>query len=175
MIFFLSLNSFAGNLEKIIKSYKNEQYWKSCDLCEKSLSLYEKNSDFLNFCSLSCLKSGELEKMGKFASLLGKKASDRKNSVYFLTILYQKKLLLNSILDKADISFVKLPKTNYILSDIFIKYVKKDFTKRKNVYLFKDDEDPKITYKLSVQKMDGENKLFLKTFKGKILIKTRIY
>ena len=112
--------------------------------------------------------------MGKFASLLGKKASDRKNSVYFLTILYQKKLLLNSILDKADISFVKLPKTNYILSDIFIKYVKKDFTKRKNVYLFKDDEDPKITYKLSVQKMDGENKLFLKTFKGKILIKTRI-
>ncbi len=165
----------AYSLENILKSYENGQYWKSCSLCQKSIKLYKDKDEFLNFCALSCLKANELEKMASFASLLKKTPLDRKNSIYFLTILYQKELLFHSILDGKDISFVKIPKTNYILSDIFVRYVKKDYIKKGKVYIFPDKKNPNIFYKLSIEKMGDKRKLFLRTFKGKILLETRIY
>jgi len=172
----LAVFLFGGDeLQEIIASYKNEQYWKTCNKCSLFIKRYQDNSDFLNFCALSCLKADSLDKIYPFVKRLKNSPSDRKNSLYFLTILYQKELLLNSILDKIDISFVKLPKTNYILSDIFIKYVNKNYTKKDNAYIFKDDNNPFITYKLTVNKIDGENRLILKTFKRDIVTKIRVY
>ncbi len=168
-----SLN--AQDFKKLLESFKNEQYWKTCSLCEKNLKEYKKNSEFLNFCALSCLRANQLEDMARFASLLKKTKKDRENSIYFMTILYQKELLFHAVLDNKNISFVNIPKTNYILSDIFYKFVKKNFIKSKNAYIFKDDKKKDISYKLSVEKIDGEKKLFLRTFQGKVLVKTRIY
>jgi len=172
---FVAITLFGGDIKDILLSYKNEQYWKTCNKCTLSLNLYGKNSDFLNFCAISCVKADDLDKIYPFVKRLKTSPSDRANMIYFMTILYQKELLFHSIIDKTDISSIKLPKINYILSDIFVKYVNKNYTKKGNVYIFKDDKNPLITYKLSIEEMEGEKKIFLKTFKKKIITKTRIY
>ncbi len=175
VLFLFSILKAREPLKEIISSYKNEQYWKTCSKCSLFINRYENNGDFLNFCAFSCLKADNLDKIYPFAKRLKNSPSDRKNALFFMTILYQKELLLNSILDKIDISFVKLPKTNYILSDIFTKYVNKNYIKKDNAYIFRDDENPFITYKLTVNKIDGENRLILKTFKRDIVVKIRVY
>ncbi len=172
---FFSLLQGGDELKEIIISYKNEQYWKTCSKCSLFINRYQNNSDFLNFCALSCLKADNLDKIYPFVKRLKNSPTDRKNALFFLTILYQKELLLSSILDDTDISFVKLPKTNYILSDIFIKYVNKNYIKKDNVYIFQDDDNPFITHRLTINKIDGENRLILKTFKRDIVVKIRVY
>ena len=173
----LSINIFVFGIDKIdvYNAYKQKDYNNACILGAKIYLNHKEDSDFLTVFADACLKIDKINRMAFPAMLLKRDKAARSNSVYFLTILYQKKLLYEALIDGFDISKYKFPTTNYILSKIFVKYSKKDYKKIKNIYIFKDDINKNIKYELSLKK-DGElYKMVLKTFLNNTLQKTRIY
>ncbi len=167
--------SFSIQKSDIYKNYKNKNYKTACILAAK-IYLYNKtDNDFLTVFANSCLKVDNINRMAFPAMLLMRNSGARSNSIYFLTILYQKKLLYKSLIDGFDVSKYNFPTTDYILSKIFVKYSKKDYQKLANIYIFTDDKDKDITYKMNVIKDKGVYKIVLKTFKKNVLLKKRIY
>jgi len=166
---------FGVQVSDVYKAYKDKKYANACILGAKIYLYHKKDSDFLTMFANACLKVDNINRMAFPAMLLiGDKAA-RSNSIYFLTILYQKKLLYKSLIDGFDVSRYKFPTTNYILSKIFVKYAKKDYKKVKDIYIFSDDNNKSIKYEMSLIK-DGEVfKIILKTFLNNTLQKTRIY
>ncbi len=164
--------SFSITKSDIYKEYQLKKYKEACFEAARIYLYNKKDNNFLTVFANSCLKVDNINRMAFPAMLLIRNPGARSNSIYFLTILYQKKLLYKSLIDNFDISKFKFPTTNYILSKIFVMYVNKNYIKIGNTYIFKDKGKK---YKLYIVKEKGIYKMILKTFKNKNLIKTRIY
>ncbi len=169
--------AFLFGIEKgdIYKAYKNKRYNDACILGAKIYLKHKKDNNFLTIFADACLKVDNINRMAIPAMLLLRDSTARSNSIYFLTILYQKKLLYKSLIDGFDVSRYNFPTTDYILSKIFVKYAKKDYKKINNVYIFKDNKNSDITYKMNIIKENGVFKIVLKTYLKNSLKKTRIY
>ncbi len=167
--------TFAKTLDDIKNLYANGKYSKACTLSGGLYMAYKDDEVFLNLFADSCLKSDMLNRMILPIVKLYKTKAARENAVYFSTILYQKKLLYHALCDNVDISYINLPKTDYILSKIFDKYVKKKYNFENGSYWFSDDFNINIKYKLSIEQTNGIKKMYLRTFKKNKKIKTRIY
>jgi len=167
--------SFSIQRSDVYKAYQNKHYKTACTLAAKIYLYHKKDNDFLTVFANSCLKADNINRMAFPAMLLIRDSGARSNSIYFLTILYQKKLLYKSLIDGFDVSKYNFPTTDYILSKIFVKYSKKDYKKLANTYIFTDDKDKDVTYKMNVIKDKGVYKIVLKTFKKSVLVKKRVY
>ncbi|MDX1808106.1 MAG: hypothetical protein R3331_01070 [Sulfurospirillaceae bacterium] len=177
LLIILLLSTFlsADDLNDLKTQFLNKQY---AQVCSKSVVLYTKykhDDSFLNIFAVSCLNSDMINKMMVPIIKLYKTKENRENAAYFATVLYEKKLLYYALIDHVDISYVNLPKTNYILSIIFDKYVKGKYTQKENSYWFNDDKDKNLKYKLSVEEKNGVKKIYLRTLKNDTVIKTRVY
>ena len=106
---------------------------------------------------------------------LYKSAKSRENAAYFATILYQKKLLYHALVDDVDISYINLPKTKYILSIIFNKFVSGEYDYKNGAYWFIDDDNSELSYKLSTEVHQKVKKIFLRTYKNGTINKVRTY
>ena len=73
--------------------------------------------------------------------------------------------MLHAILDGADISYIRLPKSDYILSFIFDKFVKKEYVEELGVFIF---EEPNSDTRYELSAIVGPNfaKMILKIFKN---------
>ncbi|WP_331775904.1 hypothetical protein [Sulfurospirillum sp. 1612] len=165
----------ANDFNDLKTMFLKKQYAK---VCSKSVVLYphhKHNSNFLNIFAVSCLNSDMINKLMVPIIKLYKTKADRENAAYYATILYKKKLLYYALIDHIDISYVRLPKTNYILSNIFDKYVQKKYRFKGNSYWFDDDHDTTLKYQLSIEEVRQVKKMYLRTYKDGILIKTRTY
>ncbi len=166
---------FAIDKNDVYKAYKNKNYAKACTLAAKIYLHKKKDSDFLTIFADSCLKADNINRMAFPAMLLFRNPEARSNSIYFLTILYQKKLLYKSLIDGFDVSKFIFPTTNYILSKVFVKYAKKEYKRFGDIYIFKDNSDNHKRYEMSLIKDKGIYKIVLKTFVDNKLQRTRIY
>jgi len=173
-LMFVSL-SFAIQKGDVYKAYQNKDYKDACILAAKIYLSNRDDNDFLTVFADSCMKSDYINRMAFPAILLIRNPGARSNSIYFLTILYQKKLLYKSLVDGLDVSKYNFPTTNYILSKIFVKYAKKDYKKDGDTYIFKDDKDKDIVYKMKLIKSKGIYKIVLKTYRDDVLVKKRVY
>ncbi len=173
----LMVATFAFGIDKsdVYEAYKQERYNDACYLGAKTYLNYRDDNDFLTMFADACLKVDNINRMAFPAMLLVRDKSARSNSVYFLTILYQKKLLYKSLIDGFDVSKYKFPTTNYILSKIFVKYAKKEYKKFGDIYIFKDDLDKTKKYEMSLIKDKEVFKIVLKTYINDTLERTRIY
>ena len=97
----------------------------------------------------------------------------RENAVFLSTILYQKKLLYYAIVDDIDISYVRLPRIDHMLSVIFDNYVIGNYTMDGNTIVIKENDDTYTIDKIIAN--DNTNRLVIKTFKDGNLTKTRMY
>jgi hypothetical protein len=159
--------------DTIYKHYKDKNYTKACKEAVKHYRSYKKtDTDFFSLMGFSCLYADNIYRLDIAIKKLVSDKKARANALYFVTIKYQKKMLYNALVDGLDISSINLPKTNYILSTIFDKYVKKDYAQKGNTYIF---TDKKLTYELSVIDRKTVPKLLLVTKKGKKVIKKRRY
>ena len=72
---------------------------------------------------------------------------------------------IDAILDGADISYIRLPKSDYILSFIFDKFVKKEYVEELGVFIF---EEPNSDTRYELSAIAGSNfaKMILKIFKN---------
>lgn len=167
------LNAFSK--EEIIELYKNKEYRKVCLKTGDFYTKFKDDEDLLSMYANACLEVDMINRTILPIIKLHKSKESRENAAYFSTILYQKKLLYHALVDDVDISYVNLPKTKYILSIIFNKFVIGDYDLKGNEYWFKDDVNNELTYSLSVNLNKKTKKLFLKTYENNILKKIRTY
>lgn len=79
--------------------------------------------------------------------------------MYYSTILYKKKLLHSALVDGLNINAIKLPKCDYILSDIYDDYISQNYTKQDDKYIFSYND--KI-YELSLREDKPFTKMVVK-------------
>jgi hypothetical protein len=82
----------------------------------------------------------------------------RENSAYFSTILLQKKLLFQALVDKTSLKNLHLPNTNFILSKIFTLFVSESYVLKDDVYIFKDSKKKEMKYQLYIEENKKKEK-----------------
>lgn len=103
---------------------------------------------------------------------LRKTKEARANASYFSAILLQKKLLYHAVVDGVDISGLKLPTTDFVLSRVFDLYSNKQYLEKEGTYTLNDDE---TTYKMFVIDDDKFKKLIIQQLKNGNVVSTHTY
>lgn len=173
-IIFLSY-SFASDFDIVKHKYEEKDYRTACIKAGDIYNQYKDNEEFLSLYAHSCLESDMINRLVLPIIKLYKTPEGRENAAYFSTILYEKKLLYYALVDDIDISYINLPKTNYILSKIFNRFVNGDYNYKNGAYWFIDEKDNTISYKLSLEEHQKAKKIFIRTYKDGQVIKVRMY
>lgn len=142
---------FSSNLSRLYKFYENQEYDKACDYANKYYyKKRNKNSEnYLTFYGLACLETNNIARIAIPMTGLTKTEDARTNASYFGTILLQKELLLQALMDKKSLGDLHLPTTNFIISKIFDRYIEKKYTIEKSKYIFRDKD---LRYSLYLKK-----------------------
>ncbi len=166
----------ADTLEKLYELYTQKHYDKACHLGLKAFNRYKKNSKFLMLYGLSCLNADYIDRLSVPLTALRYTKAERANASYFATIILQKKLLYHALLDDVDISNLKLPKTDYVLSRVFDKYVKKEYKKIDGKYYFDSgDGTSKAFDVLYIEYGRGAPKMVIEERLDNLVLKTHKY
>ncbi|BBG65682.1 hypothetical protein NNO_0979 [Hydrogenimonas sp.] len=166
---------YAGDMDRIYKLYKQQSYKEACQLGLRMFKKYKKESKFLMLYGLSCLKADYIDRLAVPLTGLRNSKSERANASYFATILLQKKLLYHSLLDGVDISNLKLPKTDYILSKVFDLYTKKEYKKVDDRYYIIPEKGSDMMYVLYIDRSDDIDKMVIEERLDNHIIKVHRY
>ena len=177
IIFFLSFSLYADIKSEMFHLYQNKKF---SEACVKGLNAFSANKDdekFLSIYSFSCLYSDYVDRLAVPITIMKHSKEARANAAYFSVILMQKKLLFHALIDNYNLSNLKLPTTDYILSKVFDLYVKLGKHKPKEYYILKDEKDKKRTYKLYRLKNNNKNrdKIVLEEFYDSRSIRRHVY
>jgi len=126
----------SADIEDLYRLYQSKKYKQACQLGLRMFKKHKDDSRFLMLYGLSCLNADYVDRLAVPMTALRYTKTERANASYFATILLQKKLLYHSLIDGVDISNLKLPKTDYILSKVFDLYTKKEYKKVDDRYYF---------------------------------------
>ncbi len=151
---------FSSNLSTLYKLYAKQEYNKACDYGRKYL-FKNKNIDnekYLTLYGLSCVETDNIDRISFPMTHLKSTKEARANASYFGTILLQKELLFQALVDKKEIYDLHLPKTKFVLSKIFYLFMKKEYTLKNEVYRFKDEKKENLSYQLYI-KRDKKNRV----------------
>ncbi|MCF6330205.1 MAG: hypothetical protein L3I99_01495 [Sulfurimonas sp.] len=173
IFFYLSLNAEIKNNMFIL--YQNEKYEKACNLGYGDLNENTRDEEFMSLYAFACLKSDYIDRLSIPIALLKSTKESRSNAAYFSVILMQKKLLYHALVDGYDLSVFKLPTTNYVLSKIFDLYSKLAKHETRSIYLFEDEENSKITYKLYLENNDRLSKMIIEVYYDTISVQRHVY
>lgn len=127
---------FAIDLEDIKSWDQIGQYNRICQENVRNFFIAEQNEAIANTYAKACLKMDKINELIVPIVMLYKTTAARENASLYSTILFQKKMLYLAVVDNVDISYIRTPKINYILSEIFDKFVEKKFSKTENRYEF---------------------------------------
>ncbi|MCH9741361.1 MAG: hypothetical protein K0U38_11075 [Epsilonproteobacteria bacterium] len=142
---------FSSNLSKLYTYYEKQEYKKGCDYGAKYYTKNIKNEKYLTLYALACVETDKINRIAKPMLQLTKSKESRENASYFSTILLQKQLLKQALLDNKSLGDLKLPKTNFVLSKIFNLFVNKEYTLHEGVYTLEDREKPNRYYKVYIE------------------------
>jgi len=117
---------------------------------------------------MSCLKTDKLYVLPYILVHLKHLKNSRKNALYFLTILMQKRLLYSYLFDGQSLQSFSFPLTDYVLSYIFEAIKNNNYTKDGDIIIIKNKS---ITYKVYKQ----EKKMYIDEYENQNLIKRRWY
>ncbi|CAA6809236.1 MAG: Unknown protein [uncultured Sulfurovum sp.] len=151
---------FSSNLSTLYKLYEKQAYEKACDYAVKYFyKKRNKNSEeYLTLYGLSCLETDKIYRIATPMLRLKKSKDARENSAYFSTILLQKKLLFQALVDKTSLKNLQLPDTNFILSKIFTLFVQEKYVLKENIYTFKDEVKKEMKYQLYIKENKQKEK-----------------
>jgi len=152
IILLLSSSLFSSHLSKLYLFYEKQKYDKGCDYGLKYFRKNRNDEKYLTLYGLSCVETDNIDRISTVIPRLRKTEKSRENSSYFATILLQKQLLKQAILDEKYLSDLHLPQTNFIISKIFNMFVQKRFVLKNKIYKLEDREDKSIKYQLYIDK-----------------------
>ncbi len=125
--FLFVVSGFAYDKEDILQDYTEAKYKK---ICLESAYFYKngsKDEDLLSIIGDSCVKSDFINPLGYIVKNLITTPQARQNASYFSTILLQKKLIYQFVNDSLDLTNLRLPKTEHVLSVVFEKLATKNY------------------------------------------------
>jgi hypothetical protein len=175
LILLFSLSLFADIKQNMLSLYQNKKYENVCTIGFDNFKRYKKDEEFVSLYAFACLNSDYIDRLAIPVAMLKFSPEARSNSAYFSVILMQKKLLYHALIDNYNLSSLKLPTTDYVLSKVFDFYVKLGVHKPRNFYLFEDQKDKKITYKLYLEKDRKLKKIVIEEFYDTVIIKRHVY
>jgi hypothetical protein len=173
IIFCLSL--YADIKTDMLHLYKNGNFDKACQIGYGHFESKKNDEEFISLYSFSCLHADHIDRLAIPIISLRFSKEARANASYFSIILMQKKLLYHALLDNHDISIYSMPTTEHILSKVFDLYAKLGKHEPKSFYLFEDEKDKKLTYKLYLSKDERATKMIIEEFYNSAALKRHIY
>jgi len=173
LILILDALSFSYDKFSIIQNYKHKKYRKVCIKNEK-ISYKIKDENILSLIADSCLKIDYIDPLGNILTHLISTPQYRENASYYATIVLQKKLIYQFMNDNINLTNMRLPRTNYILSIIFENLVNNNYfiINKHDKIIEIDVAHKKYIMWLSKTK---PTKVFIKEYKDNVLLKTRWY
>ncbi|MCD8213831.1 MAG: hypothetical protein LUC34_07295 [Campylobacter sp.] len=160
-----TIQIFAAGANDIQGWFNKGEFKKVCSTQIENLLKDSNNEELISLFGMSCLKIHDINRLALPISKLVKSKNARENAAYFADVLLKKKLLYYAIIDEIDISYVRLPRSDYILSFIFDKFVKKQYIQDIDIYIFQEPNSD-TRYELGVSQEKDMSKLVLKIFKN---------
>jgi len=165
----------ANSKQKMFTLYQDHKYKKVCDLGFNNFRKNNKDEEYISLYAFACLKSDYIDRLSTPIVMLKSSKEARSNAAYFSVILMQKKLLYHSLVDGLKLSQLKFPTTDYILSKVFDFYSKIGVHEQRLFYLFKDEKDPKLTYKLYISKGPKVDKMIIEEYYDLVILQRHTY
>jgi len=175
LILLMTLSLYSDIKQDMFNLYQNKKYEQVCNIGFNNFKHNKKDEEFVSLYAFACLNSDYIDRIAIPIAILKFSEESRANSAYFSVILMQKKLLYHSLIDNYDLSKMNLPTTDYVLSKVFDLYVKLGKHKKRTFYLFEDQNDKKLTYKLYIQKDERLSKIVIEEFYDTITVKRHVY
>ncbi len=169
LIFISLLFASEQDYNKCIDYFKNKDYLKCCRL--GSRIYYKYSSNFASMVGIACAKTDNINILGDIIKRLYKTKFDRTNASYFVTLIFEKKLLYQFVLDKINLKNLSLPKTKHILSRVFEKISSGNYKYIDGKIAIQDKE-----YKYIIWLTTGKKRVMvIDEYKNGILIKRHRY
>jgi len=152
---FLS-SMYAYSYNDLLKDYETKNFEKVCNDGAVFLIKNDKNEQILTALGDACAKVDAINPLGNVAKNLISTKEYRESGSYFATLLLQKKLIYQFMLDNINLKELKLPRTDHVLSRVFEQLSKGNYkmvdkrieisTPEMNYMLWLSDDDPKKVY-----------------------------
>jgi len=169
------LNLSANIKYEIYNLYKNKEYEQACKYGIKNFNSFKNDEKYVSLYAFSCLYSDYIDRLIVPTTMLRHSEEARANAAYFSIILMQKKLLYHAMIDNFELSSMKLPTTDFILSKVFNMYIELGKHKKREYYIFQDPKDKRMSYKLYLIKDQGITKIVIEEYYDTISVKRHTY
>jgi len=117
--FTLTALSEAKSIEVLIEAFQDKNFKLVCQDGMKKYHKGNRDEDFLGMVGVACAEIDYINPLGILQKSLKATKAGRNNASYFSTLILQKKLLYQFMVDGIDIGYLRLPDTGHILSRIF--------------------------------------------------------
>ncbi len=175
LILLLSIYLQASMKQDMFNLYQNKKYEDVCTMGFNQFNRYKGDEEFVSLYAFACLHSDFIDRLSIPTAILKFSKESRANSAYFSVILMQKKLLYHALVDSYDLSSLNLPTTDYVLSKVFDLYAKLGIHEKRAFYLFEDEKNKALTYKLYLVKEEKLHKIVIEEFYDTIILKRHVY
>ena len=171
LILFFSTLLFGITKNEIYKLYNNKEFKTTC---EKGTWILRQNRDddtFLSVVGLSCINADMINTAIRISKYMGRTKMGRNNASFISSIFLTKKLLIQFIYDKIDLSNLSLPKAEHYLSDIFENISKNNYKVEGNQIITEIDN-----FRYSIEPFGkSTNKILIKIYQNNKLLSKHIY
>ena len=111
----------ARDISSFIDDFKAKKYNKVCDKGSRVYYGGYTDENFVSLVGVSCAKVDRINILGMFQRSLVETEASRENASYFSTLILQKRLIYQFMIDDLDLSHLKLPASTHLLSRVFEK------------------------------------------------------
>lgn len=171
----IAISLHAQIKQEMLDLYQKKAFKEACDIGYKNFGLYSKDEEYVSLYAFSCLNVDYVDRLLIPITILKFSKEARSNAAYFSAIVMQKKLLYHALIDDYDISALNLPTTDYVLSKVFDLFSKHQKEGKKDIYIFEDEKDNRLKYKLYIIKDDKIEKMVIEELYDSSSIKQHIY
>lgn len=172
ILFFAAVSILFADRLDVLKDYEAKQFAKACIDGNGILKDYRGDETFINTVAFSCLEADIIDLLPNPIVMLKETPTARQNASYYATILFQKKMLYHALVDGVDISSVRAPQVDYILSHIFDLFVRGAYEKKGSVYHLKYEG---ADYEMQIVHSARYPKIEIKKIQAGKLIQTHYY
>lgn len=172
LFFVFALSLFSATREGILQDYRDKNYAQACIEGSTIVKAYRGDEVFINAVAHACIESDIIDLLPTPIVLLKMTESARQNASYYATILFQKKLLYHALIDDVDISGIRVPKVDYVLSIVFDLFVRGAYEKKGTIYYLNDGT---FDYEMRVIESNRHKKVEIKKLQAGSLIKSYYY
>ena len=135
----------ANTEQTLLSDYQAKKFHQTCLEGSKLVYQYRHNDTLLNMIANSCINSDNIDMLGRLIPYLKHTKASRNNASLYATLLLEKKLLLQHLIDGIDISSLTLPAIHHELSRCFDALSRKTYIKTDDIYRIKSDNNEYYT------------------------------